>query len=51
MADLSQISENKFMPPYQLIDAKSIIAVNWMETTNTLKEMSEVITQSKIRSL
>ena len=51
MAELKEYDDNNLIPPYQLIDAKSIIAVNWMETSNTLREMSEVITQSKIRSL
>lgn len=51
LAKLDEFNENNFIPPYQLIDAKSIIAVNWMETNNTLRDMSEVITQSKIRSL
>jgi len=43
--------EQKMMPPYQLIDAKSLIAVMWLEYNNTLKDMSEVITQAKLRSL
>jgi nudix-type nucleoside diphosphatase (YffH/AdpP family) len=43
--------ENKMIPPYQLIDAKSIIAVMWMEKSNVLKDMAEVITQAKLRSL
>lgn len=43
--------ENKMVPPYQLIDAKSIIAVMWMEKSNVLKDMADVITQAKLRSL
>jgi len=43
--------EEKIIPPYQLIDAKSLIAVMWLENSNTLRDMSEVITQSKLRSL
>lgn len=43
--------ENKMIPPYQLIDAKSIIAVMWLEKSNVLKDMADVITQAKLRSL
>lgn len=43
--------ESKMMPPYQLIDAKSLIAVMWFEKSNVLKDMAEVITQAKLRSL
>lgn len=43
--------ESNLMAPYQLIDAKSLIAVMWLENNNTLRDMSEVITQAKLRSL
>jgi hypothetical protein len=43
--------ESKMKPPYQLIDAKSLIAVMWLENSNTLRDMADVITQAKIRSL
>jgi ADP-ribose pyrophosphatase len=43
--------EISMMPPYQLIDAKSLIAVMWLENCNFLRDMSEVLTQSKLRSL
>jgi ADP-ribose pyrophosphatase len=43
--------EQNLIPPYQLIDAKSLIAVMWMENSNVLKDMADVITQAKIRSL
>ena len=43
--------EEKLLPPYQLIDAKSLIAVMWKEYNETLKNMAEVITQAKIRTL
>lgn len=43
--------EEKIMPPYQLIDAKSLIAVMWLENNDTLKNMSEVITRAKLRSI
>jgi ADP-ribose pyrophosphatase len=43
--------EKLVMPPYQLIDAKSLIAVMWREYTDTLKNMADVITNSKLRSL
>jgi len=50
-ANLEQGVEGKIMPPYQLIDAKSLVAVCWLENSNTLKSMSEVIMQAKIKSL
>jgi hypothetical protein len=43
--------EKKMIPPYQSIDAKSLIAIMWVENNNTLKEMAELITNYKIRSL
>jgi ADP-ribose pyrophosphatase len=43
--------ESKLLPPYQLIDAKSLIAVMWLENNNVLKDMADVITQAKIRTL
>jgi ADP-ribose pyrophosphatase len=43
--------EEKIIPPYQLIDAKSLIAVLWLENNNTLKDMADVITKAKLRSL
>lgn len=43
--------EQKVLPPYQLIDAKSLIAVMWREYNSTLKGMADVITQAKIRTL
>ncbi len=52
--DLSKLSvteQETTKPPYQLIDAKSLIAVMWLEKNNILKDMAEVITQAKIRSL
>jgi ADP-ribose pyrophosphatase len=52
--DLSKLSVTEqeiTKPPYQLIDAKSLIAVMWLEKNNILKDMAEVITQAKIRSL
>lgn len=49
--DIEPDTEQKIMPPYQLIDAKSLIAVMWMENSNILRDMSEVITQGKLRSL
>jgi len=49
--DMSADKENNFLPPYQLIDAKSLVSVMWLENSNTLKNMADVITQAKIRSL
>jgi len=43
--------EQKLLPPYQLIDAKSLIAVMWREYNSTLKDMADVITQAKIRTM
>lgn len=43
--------EHKIKPPYQLIDAKSLIAVMSLENSNVLKDMADVITQAKLRSL
>lgn len=43
--------EKTIQPPYQIIDAKTLIAVTWLENSNVLKDMAEVITQAKIRSL
>ena len=44
--------ENKiYQPPYQIIDAKTIIAVNIMETNRVMKDMADVLTQAKLRSL
>lgn len=37
--------------PHQLIDAKSLIAVMIVENSNILKDMADVITQAKLRSL
>jgi nudix-type nucleoside diphosphatase (YffH/AdpP family) len=43
--------EKTMKPPYQIIDGKTLIAVMWLENSNILKEMADVITQAKIRSL
>ena len=43
--------EHTMKPPYQIIDAKTLIAIMWLENSNILKQMADVITQSKIRSL
>ena len=50
-AELEEGVEQNMVPPYQLIDAKSLVAVSWVENSNMLKSMSDVLTQSKIRSL
>jgi ADP-ribose pyrophosphatase len=49
--DMTPGQEQKLIPPYQLIDAKSLIAVMWRENNNVLKDMADVITQAKIRQL
>jgi ADP-ribose pyrophosphatase len=43
--------EQKMLPPYQLIDAKSLVAVMWREYNSVLKGVADVITQAKIRTL
>jgi len=43
--------EHKIKPPYQIIDAKTLIAVMSLENSNVLKDMADVITQAKLRSL
>lgn len=43
--------ENNFKAPYQIIDAKTLIAVMSLENSNVLKGMADVITQAKLRSL
>lgn len=49
--EMTEGVEQKMLPPYQLIDAKSLIAVMWREYNTTLKDMADVITQAKIRTL
>lgn len=43
--------EQMIRPPYQIIDAKTLIAVMSIENSNILRDMANVITQSKLRSL
>jgi ADP-ribose pyrophosphatase len=43
--------EYMIKPPYQIIDAKTLIAVMSLENSNLLKDMADVITQAKLRSL
>lgn len=43
--------EHKIKPPYQLIDSTSLIAVMTLENSNILKDMADVITQAKLRSI
>ena len=49
--DVSKDKEEKVIPPYQCIDAKTLTAVMWVENNNVLREMAETITNAKIRSL
>lgn len=49
--DLNKEKEKKVIPPYQVIDVKTLIAVMWVENHNLLKEMAETLTNAKIRSL
>jgi ADP-ribose pyrophosphatase len=41
----------QMIPPYQLIDAKSIVAVSMVEVNRILGDMADVLTQAKMRSL
>jgi hypothetical protein len=41
----------QMIPPYQLIDAKSIVAVSMVETNRILGDMADVLTQAKMRSM
>jgi nudix-type nucleoside diphosphatase (YffH/AdpP family) len=49
--DIQPGVEKTIMSPYQLIDAKSLIAVMWREYNDTLKGVADVITNSKLRSI
>jgi ADP-ribose pyrophosphatase len=49
--DMKMGEEQKIKPPYQIIDAKTLIAVMSLENSNVLKNMADVITQAKLRSL
>lgn len=41
----------EFIPPYQLIDAKSIIAVSIVENNRIVSDMANVLTQARMRNL
>lgn len=41
----------QMIPPYQLIDAKSIVAVSMVEVNRILGDMADVLTQAKMRSM
>lgn len=49
--DMKIGEEQKMKPPYQLIDSKSLIAVMALENSNVLKDMADVITQAKLRTI
>ncbi len=49
--DIKHDEERLIKPPYQIIDAKTLIAVITVENNNILKGMADVITQAKLRSL
>ena len=49
--DMKIGEEQKIKPPYQLIDSKSLIAVMALENSNVLKDMANVITQAKLRTI
>ncbi len=52
--DLTKIdvkNDEKILPPYQALDMKTLIAVMWIENNNVLKEVAQLITNFKIRSL
>jgi nudix-type nucleoside diphosphatase (YffH/AdpP family) len=43
--------DGNMMPPYQLIDVKSIVAVSMIEVDRIIGDMANVLTQAKMRSL
>lgn len=45
------MDEGEMIPPYQLIDAKSIIAVSMLEVDRVLGDMANVLTQARMRSM
>jgi ADP-ribose pyrophosphatase len=45
------MDEGQMIPPYQLIDAKSIVAVSMVEVNRILGDMANVLTQARMRSL
>lgn len=49
--NFNESEEKLFKPPYQIIDAKTLIAIMYLENNNLLKNIADVITQSKLRSL
>jgi len=49
--DLTGGKEKEIKPPYQSLDIKSLVAIMWVENNNMLRDIAEVITNSKIRSL
>ena len=44
------MDEGQMIPPYQLIDAKSIVAVSMVEVNRILGDMADVLTQARMRS-
>ena len=43
--------DGEMVPPYKLIDAKSIIAVNWYAQNKMMKNLWETVSTSKMKSL
>ena len=43
--------DGDMLPPYKLIDAKSIIAVNWYAQNKLMKSLWETVSNSKMKSL
>jgi len=43
--------DGNIVPPYKLIDAKSIIAVSWFMTSKLMKSLWETISDYKMKSL
>lgn len=47
-----EISENgNIIPPYQMIDAKSIIAINWWVSNNMMRSLWSTVSDFKMKSL
>ena len=50
-SEINEGEEKLLTPPYQIIDAKTLIAMMIVENNNILKGVADVITQAKLRTL
>jgi len=44
-------NDGRIVPPYQMIDAKSIIAINWWVGNKMMKSLWETVSEFKMKSL